>query len=85
MTSDELAGTLVFNLQDVINGLHQELQWANLYGGPINSSNEQAIIMNRVPACGSTWRGRVLMSLHIEQNKRPSLKTENIEDMEFRE
>lgn len=76
--SDEHAGAIEFDLKDVIDGKYRELFWANLYGGPENTSNSTAVLMNKVPDLASTWHGRILISLEIVDVDKPTTKMTKI-------
>lgn len=87
-SASELAATLDFEVEDVINGRYSELFWAYLYGGPVNCSNDQALIMNAHPDIASNFRGRILLSLEVgsEETVKPISMVEPMphdEDYEY--
>lgn len=71
MTADQLvANTLKpFSFKQVLNYPNQfKHVWANLYGPPVGYDTESSALqlMQKHPAHASTYRGRLLMSLRVE-------------------
>lgn len=60
--SDEIVGSIIFNLKDVISEhMNGRFFWKNIYGSPLDVSGENTNIMNANPDIASTWKGRILM------------------------
>lgn len=58
--------------------------WKNVYGAPLDKSNNAAENMNENPELGSLWKGRILMQVYAVKTEKPVYKLEQIpeEDIE---
>jgi hypothetical protein len=77
--ADDYIATLFFSLHDVLNHgeRYHQPQWWNLYGAPPCSDSWPAMVgpggrlernasaMNKGERAGTSWRGRILMSLNV--------------------
>ena len=59
--SDEIVGSMLFNLKEIIGKKNGKFFWKNIYGAPLGRSGENCKNMNNNPEFGSTWKGRILM------------------------
>jgi len=59
--SDEIVGSLLFNLKDCIGNRNGKFFWKNVYGSPLGCSGDNTNNMNANPELGSTWKGRILI------------------------
>ena len=59
--SDEIVGSLLFNLKECIGSKNGKFFWKNIYGSPLGVSGDNTKKMNENPDFGSTWKGRILM------------------------
>ena len=83
---DETAGSLAFDIADLIDGkINEKFHWKNIYGSPKtpltyknNSAYEQE--MNEHPDNASNWVGRVLMQVICEKTDDPIDKVVPITD-----
>lgn len=59
--------------------------WKNVYGAPLDKSNNAAESMNENPELGSLWKGRILMQVYAVKTEKPVYKLEQIpdEDIEY--
>ena len=58
---DEIVGSMIFNLKEIIGDMNGLFFWKNIYGSPLDVSGENTNTMNANPDLASTWKGRVLM------------------------
>ena len=58
---DEIVGSMIFNLKEVIGDINGTFFWKNVYGSPLDVSGENTSLMNANPDLASTWKGRILM------------------------
>ncbi len=72
--SDEIVGSLKFNLKTLIDKKNGKYFWKNVYGAPQGVSGKTTKLMNGNPDLGSTWKGRILMQVWAEQCEKPLLK-----------
>jgi hypothetical protein len=82
--SDEVVGSIVFDLKDIIdrekNGDEPEVLWKNIYGSPMDQSGSKAKTeMNEHPEIASNWKGRVLMQVCCEETEKPIVKVQKID------
>lgn len=52
--------------------------WKNIYGSPLGCSGENTNLMNANPEMGSTWKGRILMSVTAEKTDKPICLARNL-------
>lgn len=76
--SDEVIGSLLFDMQDIVdNKFNGKFFWKNVYGSPLNQSNSQyKRDMNENPELASNWKGRILMQIECEETEKPVAKVE---------
>jgi len=60
-SSDELIGSMVFSIKELIACPGPTFNWINVYGAPLGYSGENTQKMNNNPELASTWKGRVLV------------------------
>lgn len=74
--SDEIAGSIVFETKNLIEGsLNGMFIWKNIYGSPMNQSNSKyKREMNNNPYVASNWKGRVLCQIVAEPTDKPIAK-----------
>lgn len=72
--SDELVGSMIFNIKDIVNIPGGEYNWINIYGSPVGFSGKNCDKMNNNPEFASAWKGRVLVHYMAEDVKNPELK-----------
>jgi len=82
--SDEIVGSLLFNMKDCIGPKNGKHFWKNIYGSPLGVSGETTKYMNANPESGSTWKGRVLIGVTAEKTDKPvcAVKPISQEDIE---
>ena len=71
--SDEVVGSIIFNLKDVIGDKNGTFFWKNIYGSPIDVSGDNTKLMNNNPELASTWKGRILMQVTAVKTDKPEL------------
>jgi hypothetical protein len=76
--SDELVGSMVFNLKEIIGDKNGTFFWKNMYGSPLDVSGENTTVMNNNPEIASTWKGRILMQAVAEKTEKPEIKVANL-------
>ena len=59
--SDEIVGSLLFNLKDIIGNQNGKYFWKNVYGSPLGCSGDNTNTMNHNPEIASAWKGRILI------------------------
>jgi hypothetical protein len=69
--SDEIVGSLLFNLKECIGAKNGKFFWKNVYGSPLGCSGDNTNKMNENPEMGSTWKGRILMQIVAEKTEKP--------------
>jgi hypothetical protein len=72
--SDELVGSMVFSIKDIVNIAGGEFNWINLYGSALGCSGKNSDRMNNNPEYASTWKGRILVHYSAEDTKDPEMK-----------
>ena len=82
---DEVVGSLMFNLKDIIENFHMNIEpqfaWKNIYGSPMNQKDTiYKEEMNENPELASNWKGRVLMQVTCEETDKPVVKVCKIDD-----
>ena len=89
---DEMVGSILFDIQDVVDGkvnahgvakgaMHPPPYWKNIYGSPMNLSNSsEKKHMNMDPDCASNWKGRILMQVECYETEKPIAKVCRIEE-----
>lgn len=70
--SDEIVGSLLFNLKECINQRNGKFFWKNVYGAPVGYSGDNTNLMNANPDIASHWKGRVLMQVTAEKSDKPT-------------
>ena len=80
-SGDEVVGSLLFDLQDIVSGKYKGLFfWKNIYGSAMNQSNsEHKRNMNENPELASNWKGRVLINIDCEETEKPVAKVVKID------
>lgn len=71
--ADEIVGSLLFNLKDVLKNKNGIFFWKNIYGSPMDVSGSNVKDMNANPEVASFWKGRVLMQCTAEKTEKPIL------------
>lgn len=69
--NDEIVGSLLFNFKDCIGSKNGTYFWKNVYGSPLGCSGDNTATMNANPDLGSTWKGRILISVSAEKTEKP--------------
>lgn len=76
--NDEIAGSVSWDLKKLINRPTGIYFWKNIYGAPVDTSvlstdgfSDIKNAMNRFPAMGTTWKGRILMKIDIKESDNP--------------
>lgn len=59
--SDELVGSMIFSIKDIVMVGSSTFRWLNLYGAPVGYSGANTDKMNNNPEFASTWKGRLLV------------------------
>lgn len=84
---DEVVGSLMFDLQDIVDGKYAgKFLWRNIYGSPVSNSlhdgyvKEHKTEMNENPEAASNWKGRVLVQVECEATEKPVAKVVQVED-----
>jgi len=80
--SDEIVGSLLFNLKECIGKKKGTYFWKNIYGAPLNYSGDNANKMNETPEVASCWKGRILMGVDAEKTEKPQLLMQDIAEEE---
>ncbi len=80
-----MCGSIFFNLKEIVhnalkNNFEDVIFWKNIYGSPLGTHGGQTLIMNNNPELGSTWKGRVLMQVHVEKTEKPIIKVSDLDD-----
>lgn len=88
--SDELIGTILVNIKDIIpdadgnpgkfNGIYD---WKNVYGAPLGCSGKVTNKMNENPEIASFWKGRILVQCIAEETDKPLLMVRKIDEDEI--
>ena len=81
--SDEIVGSILFNLKDCISHYNGKYFWKNIYGSPLDCSGENTTLMNENPEAASTWKGRVLMQVTAEKTEKPVCLKRKLEPKEM--
>ena len=71
MVTDEIVGSLLFNIKDCIGSKNGTYFWKNIYGSPLGVTGETTNMMNSNPEIGSNWKGRILMQVTAEKTEKP--------------
>ena len=71
--TDEIVGSLLFNLKECINERNGQFFWKNVYGAPLDKYGANTDLMNANPEVASTWKGRILMQVTAEKTEKPAL------------
>lgn len=77
--ADEIVGSLIFNMKDIVGGKHGFYFWKNIYGSPLGVGGENTRLMNENPDLASTWKGRILMKVTAEKTEKPEIKKQSVE------
>jgi hypothetical protein len=72
--SDELVGSMIFSIKDIVNAQSGAFKWINLYGCPVGYSGDYSDKMNHHPEFASSWKGRILVQYFAEETKNPEMK-----------
>jgi hypothetical protein len=72
--SDEIVGSIIFNLKECVTYRDGVFFWKNIYGAPLGKSGSNTDKMNSNPDLGSTWKGRILMQITAEKTEAPLVK-----------
>jgi hypothetical protein len=72
--SDELVGSMMFSIKEIVNTPGGETKWINLYGAPVGYSGGNCDKMNNHPEHSSSWKGRILVQYSAEDTKNPEMK-----------
>ena len=72
--SDEIVGSLLFNLKEILGKKNGKYFWKNVYGAPLGRMGDNVKEMNHNPEAGSTWKGRILMQVEAFKTDKPELK-----------
>lgn len=80
MTGNDIVASLVFDTKDFLEKYQPDkLFWKNLYGSPVEFSNDAAEKMNKNPSMASTWKGRFLMSVSTKDSEQPQATIRDID------
>jgi hypothetical protein len=80
MTGNDIVASLIFDTKDFLEKYQPDkLFWKNLYGSPIEYSNDSAEKMNKNPTLASTWKGRFLMSVSTKDSEQPQATIREID------
>ena len=82
-TIDDIVGSLELNIEDILNGKYNNLQYFNIYGSPINKHGKIYDMMNYNAEIGSKWKGRVLMKFEVKNVDAPVVKVSDMDDIEY--
>ena len=82
-TIDDIVGSLELNIEDILNGKYNNLQYFNIYGSPLNKHGKIYDMMNYNAEIGSKWKGRVLMKFDVSNVDAPAVKVIDITDKEY--
>jgi hypothetical protein len=77
--SDEVVGSLQFDIKNIIGPKNGKYFWKNIYGGPLNYSGSIFNDMNSNPAVASAWKGRILMQVVAEKTEKPQFQQKKID------
>ena len=82
--TDEIVGSMLFNIKDCIGPKNGLYFWKNIYGSPLGVSGETTNQMNANPEIASNWKGRILMQVTAEKTEKPLCLLRNLskEDVE---
>jgi len=78
--SDEIVGSLLFNLKECVGPKNHRFFWKNVYGSPLGVSGDNTKKMNANPEAGSTWKGRILIGVDAVKSEKPLLKVMDLEE-----
>ena len=78
--SDEIIGSLLFNLKELIGKKNNIFFWKNIYGAPTGVSGDTTNKMNGNPEGASTWKGRILFHVDAQKVEKPLLKVHDMEE-----
>ena len=70
--SDEIVGSLLFNMKECIGPKNGKFFWKNVYGSPLGCSGTNTNHMNENPEIASNWKGRILMQVTAEKTDKPT-------------
>ena len=59
--SDELVGSMIFSIKEIVQCDTHTFRWINLYGSPLDCSGDNTTKMNNNPEMASNWKGRLLI------------------------
>ena len=68
---DEIIGSMLFNLKDIIGKKNGTFFWKNVYGSPLGVMGNNVNLMNNNPEVASTWKGRILFQVTAEKTEKP--------------
>jgi hypothetical protein len=77
--SDEIVGSMLFNIKEIIGKKNGKFFWKNIYGAPLGRSGDNCKNMNNNPEVGSTWKGRILMQVEAIKTDKPELKLKDLD------
>lgn len=77
--SDEIVGSMLFNLKEIIGKKNGMYFWKNIYGAPLGRMGDNVKAMNANPELGSTWKGRILMQVEAIKTDKPELKLKDLD------
>jgi hypothetical protein len=76
---DEIVGSMLFNLKEVIGKKNGKYFWKNIYGSPLGRMGSNVDNMNNNPECASTWKGRILFQVEAVKTDKPQLCVKDLE------
>lgn len=77
--SDEIVGSMQFNLKEIIGKKNGKFFWKNIYGAPLGRMGDNVKLMNANPEAGSTWKGRILIQCEAIKTDKPELKLKDLD------
>jgi hypothetical protein len=77
--ADEIVGSMLFNLKEVMGKKNGLFFWKNIYGSPLGRMGDNVKTMNNNPEVASTWKGRILMQCEAVKTDKPALKMQDID------
>jgi len=75
IVKDEVVGSILFNLKEIVQNKNGDFFWKNIYGSPLGVSGQNVDLMNSNPEIASTWKGRILMKATSGETEKPECKS----------
>ncbi|CAD8085861.1 unnamed protein product [Paramecium sonneborni] len=77
---DEIAGSQLFRIPDILSGQLSQPKWFHIYGAHIDADSEQRVYLCSHPDLGTCYAGRILLSMELIDSEQPKKDKQKIAD-----